>query len=152
MRTSVGTVNLVEFCSEWRENKKGQCKIVKQFPGTLFPVAGILGYDVYVDIYGDAEGNYTLLTFDTQPAHGNVELVPSGYFRMTQHGVGIPVRFLKIVYKSCSYVVKVENMLKSGTHCLKIRQSSIVVLTVIDISKITFFIPMVPHQNLENKI
>ena len=40
---------------------------------------------------GDAEGNYTLLTFDVHRDDGHVELLPSGNFRMTQNGVGIPV-------------------------------------------------------------
>lgn len=53
---------------------------------------GILGYDVYVDIYGDAEGNYTLLTFDVHREEGGVELVPAGNFSMTRNGTGIPVR------------------------------------------------------------
>jgi len=52
---------------------------------------GILGHDVYVDMMGDAEGNYTLLTFDVHRDDGHVELLPSGNFRMTQNGVGIPV-------------------------------------------------------------
>ncbi|WAR19298.1 GCY3E-like protein [Mya arenaria] len=50
----------------------------------------ILGYDVYVDRQGDAEGNYTLLTFNVHGQKGNVELQPAGNFRMTQGGVGIP--------------------------------------------------------------
>ncbi|XP_060589036.1 guanylate cyclase 32E-like isoform X3 [Ruditapes philippinarum] len=50
----------------------------------------ILGYDVYVDIYGDAEGNYTLLTFDVHRDEGGVELVPAGNFSMTRNGTGIP--------------------------------------------------------------
>ncbi|XP_052766040.1 guanylate cyclase 32E-like [Mya arenaria] len=50
----------------------------------------ILGYEVYVDRQGDAEGNYTLLTFNVHGQKGNVELQPAGNFRMTQGGVGIP--------------------------------------------------------------
>ncbi|KAH3856279.1 hypothetical protein DPMN_098864 [Dreissena polymorpha] len=53
--------------------------------------AGILGYDVYIDRQGDAEGNYTLLTFDVHQPDSKVELIPVGNFRMTQGGVGIPV-------------------------------------------------------------
>ncbi|XP_052269891.1 guanylate cyclase 32E-like [Dreissena polymorpha] len=50
----------------------------------------ILGYDVYIDRQGDAEGNYTLLTFDVHQPDSKVELIPVGNFRMTQGGVGIP--------------------------------------------------------------
>ncbi|XP_053400779.1 guanylate cyclase 32E-like [Mercenaria mercenaria] len=50
----------------------------------------ILGYEVYVDMNGDAEGNYTLLTFDVHREDGDVRLVPAGNFRMTQNGIGIP--------------------------------------------------------------
>ncbi|KAL4216835.1 hypothetical protein ACF0H5_024556 [Mactra antiquata] len=50
----------------------------------------ILGYEVYVDRQGDAEGNYTLITFDTDTENGNVSVVPTGDFRMAENGVGIP--------------------------------------------------------------
>ena len=47
---------------------------------------------MYIDGYGDAEGNYTLLKLEQDGEEGQLNMRPVGNFRMTQSGVGIPVR------------------------------------------------------------
>ena len=47
---------------------------------------------MYIDGYGDAEGNYTLLRLEQDGEEGQLNMKPVGNFRMTQSGVGIPVR------------------------------------------------------------
>ena len=55
-------------------------------------ITGVLGYEVYIDENGDAEGNYTLLTLEyDEDDHGNGNMIPAGDFKMNYSGAGIPV-------------------------------------------------------------
>lgn len=62
--------------------------IIEKIRNTTF--TSVLGYEVYIDGYGDAEGNYTLLRLEQDGEEGQLNMKPVGNFRMTQSGVGIP--------------------------------------------------------------
>ena len=68
------------------------CILFHVFHAVLCSFPGILGYEVYVDKNGDAEGNYTVLSFNVEQDAKQIDLFSVGNFHMTQRGTGIPVR------------------------------------------------------------
>lgn len=62
--------------------------IIDRIRNTTF--TSVLGYEVYIDGYGDAEGNYTLLKLEQDEKDSTASMKPVGNFRMTYSGMGIP--------------------------------------------------------------
>lgn len=60
--------------------------------------SGVQGHEVYIDRYGDAEGNYSLLSLKNDDVyHGTMR--PVGNFQMTSGGLGLPVSKLCLLHK-----------------------------------------------------
>lgn len=73
--------------------------------------SGVQGHEVYIDRYGDAEGNYSLLSLKNDDVyHGTMR--PVGNFQMTSGGLGLPVSKLCLLHK----------LIITG-HCLKNERS-----------------------------